>query len=190
MKSSSISSVLVLMLSLATSALSGQREPLLPPNDVSFSISTEQKLYKVGEQITVHYRITNTSNGAVYAPREWEAKCAGRPHVWGWFEDSTGKHFVPGYAGSCSPSAAPRTVAERMGKEAVLLHPGQHLDGTFRLDTRLFGGLAPGKYRIEAVLYGWRDEEFTSAEGAELENMGGGFLRGELPASTSITLMP
>ena len=31
-------------------------------------------------------------------------------------------------------------------------HPRQHLNGTFRLDTRLFGGLTPEKYRIEAVL--------------------------------------
>ena len=38
-----------------------------------------------------------------------------------------------------------------MNKEAVLLKPGEHLDGILRLDTKPFGGLKPGVYRIEAV---------------------------------------
>jgi len=58
-----------------------------------------------------------------------------KSHLWAWFEDGSGKHFVPGFGGSCSSS--PKTVSERMSNEAVLLKPGEHLDGTFRLDTKL-----------------------------------------------------
>ena len=76
------------------------------------------------------------------------------PHLWAWFEDSSGKRFVPGYGGSCG-CGGPKTVRERMSKEAVLLKPGEHLDGTFLLDTKLFGGLKPGVYRVEAALTGW-----------------------------------
>lgn len=48
-----------------------------------------------------------------------------------------------------------------MSKEAVLLKPGEHLDGTLRLDTKLFGGLKPGAYRMEDVLTGWAEEKLT-----------------------------
>ena len=51
-----------------------------------------------------------------------------------------------------------------MSKEAVLLKLGEHLDGTFQMDTTLFGVLQPGAYRIEAVLSGWVKEKFTGAE--------------------------
>ena len=52
-----------------------------------------------------------------------------------------------------------------MGKQAVLLKPGQRLEGTVRMDTTLFGGLKPGAYRIEAVLYGWSDKDFSQEQG-------------------------
>jgi len=106
----------------------------------------------------------------------------------GWFEDSSGKHFVPGYAGDCSPST--QNIRERMRKEAVLLKPGERFDGTFRLDTRLFGGLKPGVYRVEAALTGWTEEKFTHAERSELAKMGGRFMAGEVSESTRITLTP
>ena len=77
-----------------------------------------------------------------------------------------------------------------MSQEAVLLRPGEHLDGTFRLDTTLFGGLKPGKYRIEATLSGWKESEFTDAGLNELAKMGHPFIRGQVPASMSITLTP
>ena len=99
-------------------------------------------------------------------------------------------NFIPGYAGSCSESSNPKTVSKRMNKEAVLLKPGEHLDGILRLDTKLFSGLKPGVYRIEAVLWSWRDEKFTDAERSELARMGHPFLRGEVPNSTSVTLTP
>jgi hypothetical protein len=175
---------------LLTTSLAAQKETFVPANDVSFTISTETSRYKAGEQITLKYRITNVSNAPLNVPREWEAKCPGKPHVWAWFENGSGQHFVPGYAASCLSSTNSRadTVTERMVREAVLLEPGKSVDGTFRLDTTLFGGLKPGAYRIEAVLYCWRDEGFTAAELFELTQFGKPFLRGEVPASLPITL--
>jgi hypothetical protein len=177
---------------LLTLSLVAQKETLVPANDVSFTISTETSRYKAGEQITLKYRITNVSNAPLYVPREWEAKCPGKPHVWAWLENGSGQHFVPGYAASClsSTNSKTATVTERMGREAVLLEPGKSFDGTFRLDTTLFGGLKPGAYRVEAVLYCWRDEEFTAAELSELSQFGKPFVRREVPASLPITLTP
>lgn len=171
-------------------SLFAQKDTFVPASDASLIISTERSSYRAGEQITLKYRVTNISNAPLYVPREWESTCPAAPHVWAWFEDSTGKHFVPGYAGSCSPTSNPKSVSERMSKEAVLLKPGEHLDGTLRLDTKLFGGLKPGAYRIEAVLTGWAEEKFTYAERSELARMGSPFLRGEVPHSTRITLTP
>ncbi len=173
---------------LLTTLLAGQKETFVPANDVSFTVSTERSSYRVGEQITLKYRVTNISNAPLYAPRKWEVTCPAGPHVWAWFENSSGQHFVGGYAGSCSGN--PKTVSERMTKEAVLLTPGEHLDGMFQLDTTLFGGLKPGKYRIEATLSGWTEEKFTEAERSDLARMGTPFLRGEVPASMHVTLTP
>lgn len=160
---------------LLASTMAGQRDTFVPANDVSFSISIEKRAYKAGDEIVVHYSIVNISNRSVYVPREWDVKCPASPHVWAWFEDSNGKHFIPGYGGSCVNQ--PKSVTERMDKEAVLLRPNQHLDGTFRLDTSLFG-LPAGEYRIEATLSGWREQDFTDTEWSELAKMGGGFLSG------------
>jgi hypothetical protein len=173
---------------LLTISVVAQKETFVPANDVSFSISTELSSYRAGEQIILKYRITNISNAPLYVPREWEMKCPSSPHVWAWFENSAGQHFVPGYAGSCSTS--PKSVAERMSREAVLLKSGEHVGSTFRLGTTLFGGLKPGAYRIEAVLSGWAEEKFTEAEWSELARMGSPFFRGEVPASVRITLTP
>jgi hypothetical protein len=75
-----------------------------------------------------------------------------------------------------------------MKKESVLLKPGQRLRGHVLLETTLFGGLEPGGYRIEAVLYGWSDKDFTQEQQRELQRMPAPFIRGEVPASTRITL--
>ena len=110
------------------------------------------------------------------------------PHVWAWFEDASGKHFIPGYAGSCLGSNE-ATVSERMKQDAVLLRPGDVDRGAFTLETKTFKrDLKPGHYRIEAALYGWRDEQFDAAEKSALQAMRHPFLRGELPASISIEL--
>jgi hypothetical protein len=169
---------------LATS-LVAQKETFVPPSDVSFKISTVQTSWKAGESLTLKYRVKNISNAPLFVPREWTATCPASPHPWAWFADSSGKHFVPGYGGDCSPNA--QTIRERMNKEAVLLKPGDHLDGTFLLDTKPFGGLKPGVYRVEAALTGWDEEKFTDAERSELARMGSPFMAGEVPASIRIT---
>jgi hypothetical protein len=168
--------------------LIAQTETFVPATDITFTISTERNRYGSREPITVTYQILNVSNAPVYVPQAWEVKCPGKPHVWAWFENRAGKHFVPGYGGSCSPAL--QTIAQRMSKEAILLKPGEHANGTLRLDPTLFGGLPPGRYRIEAVLTCWNDDEFTAAERKELQNVGSRFVRGEIPASANITLMP
>lgn len=175
---------------LLVSSLFAQKDTFAPPNDVSLVISSERSSYRTAEPISVKYKVTNVSNAPLFVPREWEAKCPAAPHLWAWFEDGSGRHFVPGYAGSCSPTTNPKTLTERMSKEAVLLKPGEHLEGTLRMETKLFGGLKPGAYRIEAVLTGWAEEKFTDAERSELARMGSPFLRGEVPSSMNISLTP
>jgi hypothetical protein len=168
--------------------LVAQRETFVPSSDVSFKISTEQDSYNAGESITLKYSVKNISNATLFVPREWEATCPASPHLWAWFEDSSGKHFVPGYGGSCV--GGPQTISQRMSKEAVLLKPGEHVDGTFLLNTKLFGGLEPGAYRVEAALTGWTEEKFTDAERSELAKMAGAFMMGEVSDSIRITLTP
>jgi hypothetical protein len=171
---------------LLTTSLVAQKEIFVPASDVSFKISTDRSSYRASEPITLKCRIKNISNAPLYVPREWEVTCPAGPHLWAWFEDSAGKHFVPGFGGSCSSS--PKTISERMSKEAVLLKPGERLDETFRLDTKLFGGLKPGAYRIEAALSGWTEAKFSDAERSELAQMGTPFMTGEVPDTTNITL--
>lgn len=176
---------IVFLAVLATLAL-GQDETFVPANDVSFTVTTEAGSYRAGEQVIVKYEITNISNGPVYVPREWDSKCPASPHIWAWFESSSGQHFIPGYAGDCSPSK--ETVVEHMKRDAVLLKPGQRIAGRLPLETNLFGGLKPGAYRIEAVLYGWSDKDFDEHERNELQTMHGRFMRGEVPASRRVIL--
>jgi len=175
----------VLLVFLAASA-SGQKETFVPGNDVSFTIATEHSRYQTGAQVIVRYEITNISNGSVYVPREWDLKCPASPHIWAWFENGSGQHFIPGYAGDCSPSE--QTIVERMKREAVLLKPGQRLQGHVSMETSLFGGLGPGGYRVEAILYGWNEKDFDEQQRNELKKMPASFIRGEVPASTRIML--
>jgi hypothetical protein len=153
-----------------------------PANDVSFTFSTDRASYAVPDDITLKWEIVNVGPKAIYVPRQWSA-CPATPHVMAWLEDSEGQHSHAGYAGSCGQIT--QTVVQRMSKEAVLLQPGDHFEGTRQLGTN---GLSPGKYRVEAVLYGWTPQEFTEAEQAEMAKMAGRFLRGEVPASARITL--
>jgi hypothetical protein len=158
----------------------------VPANDVSFTVAAEHKSYKAGEQIYLKYEIVNVSNAPLYVPREWDAQCPSTPHIWASFENSKGKHFVPGYAGSCTSS--PPTLRARMQKEAVLLKPGQRLEGKIRMDTSLFGGLQPGAYRLEALLSGWSRSDFDEAQRSELVQFGAPFVVGEVPASMRVML--
>jgi hypothetical protein len=67
-----------------------------------------------------------------------------------------------------------------MSKEAVLLKPGGHLDGTFVFETRLFGDLKPGVYKVVGSLYGWDKDKFTEPERAELARMAKPFMTGKV----------
>jgi hypothetical protein len=167
-------------------------EIFVPANDVSFTVSTERDTYSVRERIPVKYRIVNVGSGALFVLRGFEATAClglGPPHIWAGFENSAGQHFSPGYGVSCGGSGAAPTVTERMNKGAVLLQAGVHFDGTLLLDPTMFGGLPPGSYRIEAVLTGWKGDEFDDADWAELAKMGSRFLRAEVPASVPITFI-
>jgi hypothetical protein len=73
-----------------------------------------------------------------------------------------------------------------MRREAQLLKSGDRISNTTTLGTK---GLTPGDYRVEAVFYGWRPEDFSDADLAELAKFGSPFLRGEVPASGRITLI-
>jgi hypothetical protein len=173
---------------VATTSLLAEKDVFEPSNDVSFSISTAQTSYKAGEVVIVNYRIVNVSNAPLYVPRGWEVKCPARPHVSVWFENEAGEHAKTGYGGSCFPSAMPKTVVERMAKEAVLLKPGEHFDGTYPVDTGTFEFLKPGAYRFEASLSCWREEEFSAQEQAQLATMRWPFVRGDVPASINVVL--
>jgi hypothetical protein len=171
-----------------------QQNTFVPANDVSFTISAGRNDYAIDEQIVLKYQITNISNQPLYVPRGFQATAClehnSGPHVWGWFENSAGRHFIPGYGRSCggTPGATPPPVIQRMNGAAILLRPGEHLDGELQLQPAMFS-LLPGAYRIEAVLTGWESDKFSEAERAELERMGNPFLSGEVPASIAVNLL-
>jgi hypothetical protein len=54
---------------LLTTLLLAQKQTFVPANDVSFRISTDQSSYRVGDKITLKYRITNISNAPLCAAR-------------------------------------------------------------------------------------------------------------------------
>lgn len=161
------------------------QQPFVHSSDVHFSIRTDSKEFYVGDQIVIHYTIRNISNGALYVPRsQWEIKCGNPPHFWSRVEDSSGKHYEPGYAFSClSPSAADEmSVSERMQKDTVLLKPGQEATGSFSFNSNVFGNeLRPGNYRLEAVMNGW-NIAFDKKQLSELARMGAPFFIGESAA--------
>ena len=166
----------------------------VPATAVSFAISTDQNNYSVQEHITLKYRIVNISNHALYVPRAWAEGCPTVTlHVSSWFEDGIGRRSGSGIGSSCgfTPNTLAPTVTERMNKEAVLLMPGEHVDGTAPLVIPTSrDGFPPGAYRIEAILSGWNYDRFTEAERLELATIGNPFLRGEIPASVRVTLTP
>lgn len=182
----------ICLVPLAT-PLVAQKELFVPVSDVSFTITSEKADNSAGDQIVVRYQITNISNHPLYVPRGFQATAClekgGAPHIRGWFEDRTGRHFTPGYGVSCAgtPGAPPPTIIQRMNGAAVLLGPGENLKGQLQLNPAMFR-LPPGAYRIKAILTGWQSDKFTDAERAELEQMGNPFLEGETPASTVVSL--
>jgi hypothetical protein len=169
---------------LAASAFA-QSDLFVSSAAISFRISSEKKSYAANEEIQLEYHITNIGNAPLYVPREFAATCPTVPHIWAWFEDSSGNHLVPHYASDCLPKK--QTIRERMNKEGVLLKPGEHASGPLRLDPKIFH-LAPGRYRVEAAMTGWAAETFSPEERAELEKMGHPFVSGEAPDSLTIIL--
>ena len=159
-------------------------------SEVAFAIRTDQTKYGMPEAIVIRYTVRNVSNGALFVPKsQWGIRCGEPPHLWARLEDKSGKHYEPGYAGDClAPIPDDRmSVPERMQKDAVLLKPGQAVHGSFTFQTKVFGGLKPGSYRLEAVLYGWIPPLSTS-ESSELNRMGAPFLIGEAHATTQVDL--
>jgi hypothetical protein len=149
----------VLIFLFAVSAETHGQQPFVHGNDIRFSIRTDRRAYNIGDQVVIHYTIKNFSNGALYVPAtQWEIKCGNPPHLWSRLEDSSGKHYEPGYGSSCGgPNHVDRmSVSERMRKDALLLKPGQAMTGSFSFDSNVFSdSLKPGAFRLEAVLHGW-----------------------------------
>ena len=170
---------------LCTTSVVARSDMFVSSASVTFHISSEEKSYEADEEVRLNYRITNVSSMALYVPREWEATCPTVPHIWAWFEDSSGNHLVPEYSSNCVPQK--QTIAERMSKESVLLKPGEHFDGSLRLDPKAFH-LAPGRYRVEAALTGWFETKFDSDDRSALEKMGHPFITGEVPDSLTVIL--
>ncbi len=159
-----------------------------PANDVAFTISTDRASYARTDPVTLKYEIVNVSNKALYVPRTWTGTCPLTPHVMAWLEDSEGRHSGSGVGSSCSSGLGgppPESVTERMKKDAVLLKPDERFIGAWSI---VHGDLPAGDYRVEAVFYGWKPENFSDAEIAELAKFGSPFLPGEVPTSAKVTL--
>jgi hypothetical protein len=159
-------------------------------SDIGFAIRTDRMKYSMAEAIIIRYTVKNVSNGALFVPKsQWRMRCGEPPHLWARLEDKSGKHYEPGYAGSClGPSAADRmSVSERIRADAVLVKPGQAVHGSFTFQPKVFGELNPGSYRLEAILYGWNPSLSTS-ESSEFDRMGAPFLIGEAHATTHLEL--
>ena len=169
----------------------GPGQPFVHGSDVQFSIRIDHRAHNIGDKIFIHYTIKNVSNGSLYVPAsQWEIKCGNNPHLWSLIEDSSGKHYEPGFGGSClGPNPIDRmSVSERMRKDALLLKPGQVVSGSFSFDSEVFAAsLKPGAYRLEALLYGW-NKPFDDSQLSELARMGSPFLIGESAASLRVEL--
>ena len=181
-------SILALIMALSGGLLATNAEPqqqvFVLANDVSFTILPSSRSYKIGERIEFVYRIRNISHAALFVPsrvRRVECPAITPPYVWAGLEDISGKHYLPGYGGSCLVGPTKMGVRERMQKEAVLLKPGEVFQNSFQLETSMFvGKLMPGEYRLEATLYGWRDKDFNRDERAALSAFGHPFLISEV----------
>jgi hypothetical protein len=190
-RSSAAALIAVMLLSAAPAEAHGQNQLFVHGSDIQFSIRTERRTYNIGDKIVIHYTIENVSNGSLYVPAsQWEIKCGSNPHLWSLIEDSSGKHYEPGFGGSCiGPNPIDRmSVSERMRKDALLLKPGQVVSGSFSFDSEVFAAsLKPGAYRLEALLYGW-NQPFNNSQLSELAGMGSPFLIGENAASLPFEL--
>jgi hypothetical protein len=154
-------------------------------NNISFTVSADRP---TAEEIIVKYRIRNVSNGPFYVPRMPGVNSCltiGPEHINIWL-DRNGKRYGPGLLMDCL-EGVPRSIAERLSKTAILLNPGESTDGSQRFDPHQLK-LMPGVYRVEAVLGGWKENEFSQAELKSLTKWDAPLLNGESSASTRITL--
>ncbi|HEY0564309.1 MAG TPA: hypothetical protein VGC88_01925, partial [Terriglobales bacterium] len=137
------------------SATKQNNDVFAPAGDVTFTIRLDQTTYEVGKPITFRYRITNTSQTAIFVPRgEWDSDCVYPPHILPALLDASGHDYVPGYAGSCLSRG--ESTAQRMRESSVVLSPGKSRGGTYSLDSSIFGSeLKPGKYRMTVKFVGW-----------------------------------
>lgn len=165
------------------------RRVFCPATAVSLTFSMERRDLHLGQNIIVNYRITNISAHSLFIPLEWSETCPSWPHVGAWLENRQGKSFVGGYAGDCSPEINSESVSERISKEAVLLKPSEHREGSITLRTRLLGGLRPGIYRIRVVVRGWMNKDFSQKQWSELAGMNAPLLTGQIAASASVRLL-
>jgi hypothetical protein len=166
------------------------QQPFVHGSDVAFAVRTDQTQYVMGEPIIIRYTVKNVSNGALFVPKsQWGIRCGDPPHLWARLEDNSGKHYEPGYVGSClGPSPDDRmSVSEGMRKDAVLVRPGQAVHGSFTFQPKVLSDLKPGSYRLESVLYGW-NLSLNTSELSELHRMGVPFLIGETHATTHVEL--
>jgi len=190
-RSSAALFIVLMLFSAGPAQAHGQGRPFVHGSDIQFSIRIDHRAYNIGDKIVIHYTIKNVSNGSLYVPAsQWEITCGNNPHLWSLIEDSSGKHYEPGFGGSClGPNQIDRmSVSERMRKDALLLKPGQVVSGSFSFDSEVFAAsLKPGTYRLEALLYGW-NQPFDDSQLSELARMGSPFLIGENAASSRVGL--
>ncbi len=184
-----IAAILVLVLLEGAAA----QTPFAHGNDVSFSINTGQKHYEIGESITISYKIRNVGSGPLFVPRsQLDRACSEPPHLRALLENSSGKHFEPGFIGGGlgAKECSTLSVSEWLKKDAVLLKPQQAVSGTFVFQFprgRFTQKLKPGTYRLEALLYGW-NAPFTESQRKELDTISGALFVGEANSTTQIEL--
>jgi hypothetical protein len=180
--------ILSILFAMLPQLAAAQNEILAAATGISMSVTADQKSIKRGESIRLIYSIRNTGSRAIYVPRGvWdEITCPKAPHFWAGLIDSSGKRFEPGFAGSCL-GPKPENITDRLKEYSVLLRPGDVYHDAFTLETAMFRNvLMPGTYRVECLFFGWRDDQFTTAEKLELRKLGHPLLGGVLKKSTTI----
>lgn len=184
--------MLTAILPLLVTGLAWAQQVFVHANDVAFTVRTDQKQFTIGETISLHYTITNVSNGPVTVPRSaWDPECSAGPHLWALLEDSAGKHYEGGWAGSCTgwEGFNTRIPSQKVDQVAALLKPGQSISGEYSFSTDGFAKeLKPGAYRLEVVLYGW-NSKYSEAEISDIFRRGAPLLSGEANATTTIQLI-
>ncbi len=164
------------------------QHPFVSATHISLKISTSEAHNPKWEPIEIHYVLRNTSTAAVFVPKsQWDVRCPSQPHFWARLVDSFGKSYETGYAGDCLGHPGERMdLVQRMRVDATLLRPGESAKGTFIFNPEALPNLMPGKYRLEATLYGWNALDPT--EVPSLSKMGHPVLTGETHATMLLWL--